>query len=135
MSFGKTRFNINYEWELLRYCNKLNTSVVGGASKLFKNFLKENNPESVISYSDKSFNTGNLYNMLGFEYSHTSSPNYKYISERDNLILSRYQCQKHKLSNLLKDNFDENLTETENMYNNGFHKIFDCGNDVWIYNK
>lgn len=43
------------------------------------------------------------------------------------VILSRLQAQKYKLSKLLK-NYDENLTEIENMSNNGFVCIFDSGN-------
>jgi len=55
MTFGKGR-NVmngsNYEWELLRFCNKINHSVIGGASKLLKHFIKENNPTNIISYAD-----------------------------------------------------------------------------------
>src|SRR5690606_33425461 len=46
MTFGKLRRNLGNkeikegEFELLRFCNKLNTTVVGGADKLFKYFLE-----------------------------------------------------------------------------------------------
>jgi hypothetical protein len=33
---------------------------------------------------------------------------------------------KHKLKNLL-DIFDETLSETQNMRNNGYRKYYDCG--------
>ena len=39
--------------------------------------------------------------------------------------------QKHKLKKLLPL-FDEKLSEWENMKNNGFDRIWDCGNDKWI---
>ena len=45
MCFGKRRVNLGKkttnegEYELLRFCNLLNTSVIGGASKLFKYFI------------------------------------------------------------------------------------------------
>jgi len=29
--------------------------------------------------------------------------------------------------------FDETLTEVDNMYNNGYRRIYDCGNQVWIF--
>ena len=38
--------------------------------------------------------------------------------------------QKHKLPKLLEA-FDANLTEWQNMQNNGYDRIWDCGNDVW----
>lgn len=30
------------------------------------------------------------------------------------------------------DNFDENKTEVENMKSNGYFRIFDCGNFVFV---
>ena len=40
--------------------------------------------------------------------------------------------QKKKLENLL-ENFDPNLTEWENMKNNGFDRIWDCGHSKWVF--
>ena len=37
-------------------------------------------------------------------------------------------CQKHKLSKLLGNQFREEWTETENMVNAGYSKLYDCGN-------
>jgi len=130
MTFGKSRFNKKVDWELLRFCNKINYSVVGAASRLFKNFLKEHTG-SIVSYADMRYSDGRLYRNLGFKFRHESNPNYFYW--KDELILeSRIGYQKHKLNDKLEE-FDENLTETENMYNNGYRKIYDCGNQVWIF--
>jgi endogenous inhibitor of DNA gyrase (YacG/DUF329 family) len=131
MTFGKSRFNKKIDWELIRYCNMLNTSVVGGASRLFKHFLK-NHTGSIISYADRRHSQGGLYKNLGFEFSHNSKPNYYYYKDHRTLE-SRQKFQKHKLSVIL-ENFDPDLTESQNMYNNGYRKIYDCGNQVWIYN-
>ena len=74
MSFRKTsRFDKNVDWELMRYCNKLNTNIVGGASKLFSYFMNTSQPNSIVSYSDKRYFDGNLYQQLGFSYIQTSS--------------------------------------------------------------
>jgi len=128
MTFGKTRFSKKYDWELLRFCNILNATVVGGASKLLKCFRRSNSG-SIVSYADKRRSDGNLYQLLGFSYSHDSPPNYWYFK---NMVLeSRQKYQKHKLSKILK-HFDATLTESENMYKNGYRKIFDCGNQVWV---
>lgn len=51
MSFGKPRFNKNYEWEIIRECTKKNYIVRGGTSKLWKYFLKNNPVHSCICYS------------------------------------------------------------------------------------
>lgn len=130
MTFGKSRFNKSCEWELIRYCSLVNVAVVGGASKLFKHFQKQHSG-SVISYSCKMWNTGNLYEKLGFEHSHTSSPNYYYTTDYRKFE-SRLKYQKHKLSTILNV-YSDKLSEWENMKNNGFDRIWDCGNDAWIY--
>jgi len=130
MTFGKPRFNNNYEWELIRYCSLANNSIVGGASKLLSYFRKNYNG-SIISYANKRHSDGNLYKKLGFEYLHDSPPNYYYFKNRKDKLLSRNKCQKHKLKGFL-DNFNKDMTESENMFNNGYRRIWDCGNMVFI---
>jgi hypothetical protein len=131
MTFAKPRFNKNHQWELIRYCSRLNTVVIGGASKLFKHFEKEYRPHSIISYSDIRFFGGKIYNILGFDYSHKSPPNYFYYKDdRSKSILMRYQCQKHKLHKFLPD-FDPSLTEYQNMFNHGYRRVWDSGNMVF----
>lgn len=130
ITFGKSRFNKKYDWELLRFCNTLNTSVVGGASKLLKHFRKYHTG-SIISYADKRRSNGNLYKQLGFEHLHDSPPNYWYFRTSELVLHSRIKFQKHKLKDKL-DYFNANLSESENMYNNGYRKIYDCGNQVWV---
>jgi hypothetical protein len=132
MTFSKNRFKKNSnEFELVRFCNKLNTNIIGAASKLFKyfenNYNKENLP--IISFSDRRFFKGNLYKSLGFEFIKNTNPSYIYW--KNNKILNRMSCQKHKLHKLL-DKFDPNQTEYENMINNGWKRVWDSGNSKWI---
>jgi len=129
MSFGVPRFNKKYEWELLRLCTKLDNVVTGGASRLIKRFISTKSPKSIISYSNKMWGVGNVYKQIGFEFSHSSSPNYQYL--KNNIIFSRYQFQKHKLKNKL-DDFDSTMSEWENMRMNGYNRTWDCGNDVFV---
>ena len=131
MSFGKSRFNKNVQYELIRFCSKLNTTVVGGASKLLKYFERNYNPESIISYANRRWSQGNLYKKLGFDLVNKTPPNYFYFKPNENILYSRNAFQKHKLKSKL-ELFDEHLSETENMFNNGYRKIFDCGNFVFI---
>ena len=133
MSFVKSRFDKKIEWELLRYANKCHSTVVGGASRLFNVFVNNAEPMSVISYSDKRWNTGNLYNSIGFSYSGHSSPNYRY-TKNYKMLESRIKYQKHKLKTIL-ENFDNTKTEWENMIDNGFDRIWDCGNDIWKWKR
>lgn len=134
MTFGKSRFNKKIEYELIRFSSDLNTIVIGGANKLFSYFVKTYNPKSIISYSDKKWNTGNVYNKLGFNYSYSSNPNYWYFKKNELILHSRIKFQKHKLENILFT-FNSQLTEWENMKNNGYNRIWDCGNDVFIWSN
>lgn len=128
MTFGKPRFNKNFEWELIRFSSKGN--IVGGANKIFSHFKREHSPHSVISYSDNRFGTGNLYLKLGFTKSGISKPNFYYL--KNNEIFSRYKYQKHKMPKKI-ENFDSNLTAEENMFNNKYRRLWDAGSTIWTY--
>jgi len=132
MTFGQSRYNKEYEWELLRFCTLLNTRVVGGASRLFSYFIKDFNPNTILSYANMRFSEGNLYEKLGFIKKGKSSPNYFY--KKDGKIYSRIQFQKHKLKYILS-NFNENLSEKENMLNHGYEIFYDRGNLIYIWTK
>lgn len=135
MTFGKPRFNKDYKWELLRYCCKKYTTVIGGASKLLKHF-RDRYTGSIISYANLRWSKGNLYEKLGFTYLRKTEPNYFYFKVKheilpvDMILHSRIKFQKHKLKNKLPI-YDENLSEKENMYMNNYRTIYDCGNLVY----
>jgi hypothetical protein len=133
MTFAKNRFKKQTnEWEMVRFCNLLNTNVVGGASKLFKYFNDNFNPNKfpIISFADRRFFNGGLYEKLGFKFENNTKPSYIYW--KDNKILHRMSCQKHKLPKLL-EKFDINKSEYENMKDNGWYRVWDSGNSKWIY--
>jgi hypothetical protein len=105
-------------WNLSRFCNRLNTNVVGGASKLLKYFIKNYSPNRIISYADKSWSSGELYHTLGFNKVSDSNPDYKYIVNEKRVHKSRY-----KKSNLKNSNISESeYTKIKNII-----KIWDCG--------
>lgn len=128
MSFCKNRFGGNEQYELLRFANKLQTITIGGASKMFKRFVEEFAPTSIVTYSDASLFSGKLYSQIGFKFESITEPNYVYWSNSDQKTLSRYQCQKHKLPDLLVDGFDPTQTEYQNMSNNYFYRVWNSGN-------
>ena len=130
MTFGKSRYDKSIEWELLRFATKAGCTVVGGASKLLKHFERENSPKSVISYCDRRWNTGNSYLTMGFTKKHTSSPSYHYTIDGVT-IFNRVKFQKHKLKKVLKI-YDETKTEAQNMADNGYYRIWDCGTTVFV---
>jgi len=132
MTFGSLRKSLGYNskensYELLRFCNKLNSSVIGGASKLFKHFTKSYEVNQVISYSDTSRGVGNLYEKLGFKFSHNSDPNYYWVI--NNIRKHRFNFRKDRLVSL---GYDKEKTEIQIMNELGYYRIFDCGSKKWI---
>ena len=115
------------EIELIRSCSKIGYCIVGGFDKLIQYFIKKYEPEKLVSYVDRRYFNGNGYKKWNLI--HETKPNYWYWKKNNsNLYLeSRMKYQKHKLKDLL-ENFDESLTEAENMANNGYLRIYDCGN-------
>lgn len=134
ISFGSPRFGTTHQYELIRYCNKIGTNVVGGASRLLNHFIRQYNPTSIITYSAVRWNTGNMYSKLGFSHIGRSKPGYYYFHTSNcNEMFHRFKFQKHKLASILSS-FDPTLSEFENMLNHGYDRIWDCGNDSfeWI---
>ena len=121
-TFGPSRYNKKVETELIRMCSLKNLTVVGGASKLLKN-------ETFISYANRRWSCGNVYNKLGMRYVGTSAPCYWYVDR--GFLHHRSAFMKHKLSKKL-NTFDPNLTEVENCYANGLRRIWDCGNHIFV---
>lgn len=130
MSFGSSRFNKNFPWEIVRFCNKKFHNIPGAAQRLFKHFCAEQKPTSIISYADRRYSDGGLYKSLGMELSGTSQPNYFYIHKYKTKRYSRLAFQKHKLETIL-ENYDPSLSESQNMIANGYSRIYDCGNLVF----
>jgi hypothetical protein len=122
-TFGKRKIGGLEQFELLRFCSKLNTNVVGGASKLFSYFIKNYKPKKIISYASCDYSGGNLYRVLGFnEVGHTGI-NY-WWSDND----KRYHRSNFMKYKLVREGFNPNKSENEIMRERGFYKIYGTGN-------
>lgn len=135
MSLGNYRKSLGMkkkdgEYELLRFCNLKGTSVIGGASKIFSFFQNKYSPEKVISYQNNSWNTGNLYENLGFSNLGITKQNYFWC--KGDMRYGRFNFRKDKL---IKEGFDPNKTEDQIMTERGFYKIWDMGNIKWEHKK
>jgi hypothetical protein len=130
----KSRFDKTSEWELMRFCNKLNTIISGGASKLFSHFLHQYNANNIVSYCDRRYFTGSIYSKLGFNFTGYTPENYYYITNKYKTLQHRMSFQKHKLKAILPV-FDPDISEWDNMKNNGYDRIWDCGHGKWVYVK
>jgi len=128
MTLGKKRKFMNSsskndgEFELLRFCTKLNMNVIGGASKLFKYFIKNYNYNEITTYADRSHSQGKLYMTLGFNFISKTPPNYYYVI--DGMRRHRFGFRKDVL---VKEGYDPNKTEIQIMAERNLYRIFDSG--------
>lgn len=120
-----------FDWEIIRFANKLNHKTIGGFSRLLKRFIKDYNPKQILTFADRRISTGNVYMKNGFEYFGSTSPNYFYYNRSG--LLSRQQCQKNKLHRFL-ESYDETKSETMNMLVNNYVKVFDAGHHKFVMN-
>jgi len=94
--------NQNGDFELNRFCNKLNMSIVGGASKLFKHFTKNYNFKDIISFSNNSYSNGNLYEQLKFKKDKELKEDYSYILNGKRFHKFNFRKQEKERKTLLK---------------------------------
>lgn len=132
MTFGKSRYNKKYQYELLRYASSYN--VTGGANKLFAYFVRTYSPESIISYCDYSKFSGNTYEKLGFAYKSVSIGKHWYNIRygkhiTDNLLRQRGFDQ------LFNTSYGKGTSNSELMLENGFVEIYDAGQATYVWNK
>mgnify|MGYP004645601071 CR=1 FL=1 len=55
-------------WEIIRGCPGSNNIVIGGVSKLFKHFIKEQHPDKIFSYCDFNKFDGTGYEKIGMKF-------------------------------------------------------------------
>ena len=136
-TMGKNNSSDESVWELSRFCSLLGTNVRGAGSKIFKSFLREYNPEKVVSFSDIAHTTGKLYAKLGFKSVSSTPPSYVWSDIYDNVYYHRVSCQKQYLRKLLDDDSIDidNNTEKEIMEAHKFVRIYDSGVIRWEYTK
>jgi hypothetical protein len=118
------------DFELVRFANKINLTVSGAASRLFKYFNDNQDVSEIVSFADRATFNGNLYRELGFEFVHRTEPNFWWIV--DGRRKHRFTYNKQKL---IKAGGDPNKTEVQIMNEMGYQRIFGCGQDKYVYKK
>jgi hypothetical protein len=141
MTFGSLRKatgnkNKINQYELLRFANILNFNIVGGFSKLLKNFIKIYKPTKIVTYADIRWSgldyKDTVYHKNDFKYIYTTKPNYWYL--KINEFNNRYHRFNFRKDVLIKEGYDEKLSEFEIMKIKGYDRIWDCGNMKFEFN-
>lgn len=89
---------------------------------------KHKDIKEIVSYADRRWSNGNLYETIGFTFESYTPPNYYYVlgDKREN----RIKFQKHKL---VSEGFNKDKTEHEIMLDRNIYRIYDCGNIKYKY--
>lgn len=138
MTFGKPRYNKNYDFEIIRYCSSY--SVIGGVEKLFKHFLDEYQPKNVISYCDNAKFSGDTYLKLGFKLKSKGYPSKHWYNYETKEHYTDALLRQQGYSRLIhhKDAKDDDLKTRNNkelMLADGFVEVYDCGQSTYIYER
>lgn len=121
---------------LSRFCSKIHYNIVGIFSKMMKFFNRFINVDNldIITYSDNRYSSGELYSKNNFSLHRVNSVSYYYTKNFSSLI-HRSNFMKSKMKDINDFEYDDKLTEHQNMINNGYCRVYGCKIDTWLYNK
>lgn len=129
MTFGNRKISGCRYFELLRFSNKINYTIIGSGSKLFKYFLtKYPHFKKIVSYCNKEIFDGGIYEKLGFKYSGETAINFWWTN--GSIKFHRSKFMKHLLAGEEKNS---DLSAEKIMKDRGFSKIWGVGQDKWIF--
>lgn len=112
--------------------NRYATSCVvpGGFSKLLAHFVHEYDPAEIITFADRRWSTGRLYDQNGFTRTGIIPADYEYVDGE--LRLHKFNYRHVRLPTKLPS-YDPSLTEIENTTRAGIHRIYDCGKIRYVW--
>ena len=107
--------------EIARFCNRLNTNVVGGFSKLLSQVKKwafESGYKGIFSYADLRFGSGSVYELNGFKLVDKTKLDYWYTNGKQRYNRFQYRAQPGK-------------SEKQVAEEAGVQKIYGCGSNIY----
>lgn len=131
MTFGKSRYKKKYDVELLRLCSKRGTKVVGGASKLFKQFTVDYPDKSVLSYCDYAKFSGSVYAEIGMMEITPTTPTR--IWSKGNQYITDSYLMSAGYDRIFKTDYGKGTSNVQLMLDNGWLPVYDCGQKAFEY--
>lgn len=118
------------DWELLSIATKDTYVYQGVASKMFRSFVRDRNPKTVISYSNRNWDnrmSENVYSKMGFCFDSVVEPTFRYYSER----IERHDTFSPESLDIeairVENGFPSNMSKDEILANAGYDKVWNCG--------
>lgn len=112
-TFSKPRYDKQYDLELIRFCSKQGYTIIGGFSKIIS---KMPTNTSILSYANRRFSIGKVYESCGFKLIRESSPGFFWFNSNGFKIKHRLQDTRHY----------------KVLQEEGTYRVFDCGNLVYV---
>lgn len=133
MSFSKSRYRKSIPYELLRLCTKEGYTIIGGSNKLLKEFEKEYNPSSIVSYCNRDKFGGNVYTQLGFE-AEKLKPTAFYVKLREDGYskFSASSLAKVGADKLIGTNEGKGSNNEEIALREGYFKLWGVGQQTYL---
>lgn len=116
---------------LNRLCFLDNTTVVGGASRLFEiavEYARTNKYNKIVSWSDNRWSSGAIYNILGFKLEKEIPPDYSYVD-----MAKPYRRHSKQSMSKRKLGCPGNISEHEYALSLGYSRIWDCGKKRFVF--
>lgn len=134
MSFKRNSKDCN-DWELTRFATTDSYRLPGLADKMFKQFIKDWNPDSVKSFLDRRWNRpGNtVYEKLGFKIDKIEKPDYSYVINKGHDRVHKFLFRKQRLNK--KYGFPLTMTESEMADELEAYKIWNCGLVKYLWRR
>lgn len=138
MTFGKLRNNVGEHnqvgfYELYRLCSKGGITIVGGASKLFKYFIKNYNPIKIISFCHNDISNGNVYKQLGMQLENELKYSYTYWNKNFYRRFNRYTIEFNTDKIIPKEEYDTTISRKQNLINHGFFRCYGTGTCKYVW--
>lgn len=125
-SFGTKNHTYNikddFDYEWIRSCTKLGTTIVGGVSKLFNHFITRYNPKSILCYADWNLFNGKGYELLGFKFLDYTKSNLFFVTNSSSLERKERNPYTNKEDN-------------EKVNQGHYYKCYGCGSKKFVWYK
>lgn len=136
MTFSKARAALGRRKEgppeLLRFATD-GKSYPGLASRLLKAFIRDYDPDEIISYADRRWSQGHVYRELGFGFDRHTDVNYWYLDFNKVRRYHRFLFRKDKIALMVENGGAK--SEADIMKELGYGRIYDCGSMRFTWNK
>jgi len=115
--------------ELVRYASLQGVNVVGAMGKLLEHFIEQHKPDDIMTYTDREWSDGEVYEKLGFVKTEQTMPITFWIHPEE---MIRYPL--HKIPVELQMECKSSGMELETfLEQKGFRQIQNLGNNKFIW--